>query len=53
MLPPQPSAIGPQFAPTDAQVIGEQAFTHAPFLHARFPAQLPQLDVRPPHPSAT
>ena len=43
----------PQFAPTDAQVLGVQAVTHAPFEHDVFPEQVPQFAVRPPQPSAT
>ena len=49
---PQPSAMGPHFAPIDAQVRGVHAFTHAPFLHERLPTQVPQLGVRPPQPFA-
>jgi hypothetical protein len=53
MLPPQPSAMNPQLAPTDAHVSGVHALTHAPFEHDWLPEQLPQLAVRLPQPSAT
>lgn len=51
--PPQPSEIGPQFAPACAHVRGVHAWTQTPFLHESAPSQLPQSGVSPPHPSAT
>lgn len=51
--PPQPSEIGPQFAPACAHVFGVHASTQMPFLHDSAPAQSPQLGVSPPQPLAT
>jgi hypothetical protein len=45
--------MDPQLAPTDAQLIGVHAGTHAPFTHAVLPEHVPQSGVRPPQPFAT
>lgn len=51
--PPQPSEMGPQFAPTCAHVRGVHASTQTPFEQDWAPWQSPQLGVRSPQPSAT
>ncbi len=58
MIPPQPSATGPQFAPASWQVRGWQLgdphwFGVPPPPHVALPLHVPQSFVSPPQPSAS